>query len=726
LSGSQRDSDRHGHHHPDRQPPGAEAPRPPSAAGGGAPGASKSGLLLAAVVGALFGAGGYWAAEHLGRRPAPPPAPAPAPAPVPVPAPAPAVPPVSSVDMAKLWKALADLEERLAQLEVMPVPGETPKPPAPGPGEKPIPLPPTGPRPPVGPGPKPVAPQPPALLTDYRRMEMAAGHRAEYERLLGEIQAVLAADAARWNALVPAFEKHFAPVEAALKDLEAGKSAAAPKVNELVRPNLPALIEAIRRAAPPESWKAFDAWRRSVADAAGRWTTKGDYLLDGEDHRDFQARLTAAQYWPVISEELGRFYEAAKPDEAKRRKLEERLKAHLDKVCRILLAKEDQDLADPGVMEKVKPVTKATEAEVGTLLGAAGLTKFKDWEIAAGGRVSYFFGKPPRPWIGDVVTRGYTAELFVNVDGRKPNLLVADGAETTEVVLRDLKKRPGLTVRFSADCGKVESEPKVTDEKGLARATYTADGKTSTATIKAEVAGGGEDGEPVVLTTYVYNEAFNFRDLSKNKGVGGYTDEAFVQSEAMTREQVQAFLAAKGSFLAAYSEDGKSAAEIIKAAADKHGVNPKVILVTLQKEQSLITRKNALSVDAVEMRNAMGVRPKLARTFSSQVDAGTRVLRQRFEEPISFFPVPVKNKYGPDGRATQAFREMNHIYVVPSTGNENVWAPVGFEPLTRATHAQHRYTNYVTHRPDTAVGKWQLPCGGVHLFVSTWQKLIGE
>jgi hypothetical protein len=276
------------------------------------------------------------------------------------------------------------------------------------------------------------------------------------------------------------------------------------------------------------------------------------------------------------------------------------------------------------------------------------------------------------------------------------------------------------------DSGKIDTDPKITDDQGLARATYTADTKTSTATVKAQVADGAEGNEPLVLTTYVYNEEFNFRDLSRNKGVEGYNDEAFVRNDAMTLEQVQAFLAAKGSFLASYSEEGRSAAEIVKAAADKHGVNPKVLLVTLQKEQGLITRKRRLAADAPEMRNAMGVRPRLAQTFSTQVDVGARVMRRRFDEPITFFPVPVKNKYGPDGRATQEFREANHIYVVPSTGVRNVWAPVAFEPLTKATHAQHRYTNYVTHRPDAAADKWQLPCGGVYLFVSTWRKLIGE
>ena len=184
-------------------------------------GSNKALFLLAILGGALGGAGGFWAAEHFCRRPEP------VAAPVPAPAPAPVLPPVTSADMAKL--------------EARPGPEETPKPSVPG--DKPVP-PALGPRMPAVASPRPA--QPPAPVTDYRRMEMAAEHRAEYERLLGEIQGVLKADAARWNEIRTAFDKHFAPVESALKDLEAGKTSAPPKVNELVRPGLPATLETIR------------------------------------------------------------------------------------------------------------------------------------------------------------------------------------------------------------------------------------------------------------------------------------------------------------------------------------------------------------------------------------------------------------------------------------------------------------------------------------------------
>ena len=87
------------------------------------------------------------------------------------------------------------------------------------------------------------------------------------------------------------------------------------------------------------------------------------------------------------------------------------------------------------------------------------------------------------------------------------------------------------------------------------------------------------------------------------------SDSDFLNINSMTASDIQSFLTAKGSYLAGYSEGGRTAAQIIYDAA--HGaneasgtfngitvntttgtVNPEVLLVTLQKEQSLITRSD--------------------------------------------------------------------------------------------------------------------------------------
>jgi len=71
------------------------------------------------------------------------------------------------------------------------------------------------------------------------------------------------------------------------------------------------------------------------------------------------------------------------------------------------------------------------------------------------------------------------------------------------------------------------------------------------------------------------------------------SDEDLVSCNSMTLSQIQQFLESKRSGLAWYSAidtDGinRPASEIIWRAAQTNRINPKVILVTLQKEQSLI------------------------------------------------------------------------------------------------------------------------------------------
>lgn len=71
------------------------------------------------------------------------------------------------------------------------------------------------------------------------------------------------------------------------------------------------------------------------------------------------------------------------------------------------------------------------------------------------------------------------------------------------------------------------------------------------------------------------------------------SDEEFFDAEDMTAEEVQAFLSRKKSTLADYTvpaPDGTrvNAADIIWESGKKNGINPKVLLVLLQKEQSLI------------------------------------------------------------------------------------------------------------------------------------------
>ena len=110
-------------------------------------------------------------------------------------------------------------------------------------------------------------------------------------------------------------------------------------------------------------------------------------------------------------------------------------------------------------------------------------------------------------------------------------------------------------------------------------------------------------------------------------------DAKFVNHTSMDQSAIQSFLAARGSYLAGYTDPqvNQSAAQIIRDAAWDFGINPQVIMATLQKEQSLITNPNPT---ASNIRSAMGYgcpttgscNPSLA-GFYNQVRNGSWQLR---------------------------------------------------------------------------------------------------
>lgn len=76
-------------------------------------------------------------------------------------------------------------------------------------------------------------------------------------------------------------------------------------------------------------------------------------------------------------------------------------------------------------------------------------------------------------------------------------------------------------------------------------------------------------------------------------------DVSMKDSDAMSAADIQKMLDknpwGKKSVLATYEQNGKTAAQIIKAASDKHGINPLVLLTRLQMEQGLINKTTASS-----------------------------------------------------------------------------------------------------------------------------------
>lgn len=117
------------------------------------------------------------------------------------------------------------------------------------------------------------------------------------------------------------------------------------------------------------------------------------------------------------------------------------------------------------------------------------------------------------------------------------------------------------------------------------------------------------------------------------KPIGGFnpttvvSEASFRASTAMNAEQIQAFLEKQPGSLAHYQgvdHAGKpaTAAQMIAEAAQAWGVNPAVILVTLQKEQSLLQRSNP-SQNAYDW--AMGCGKADSRTFTQYRGFGKQI-----------------------------------------------------------------------------------------------------
>lgn len=139
---------------------------------------------------------------------------------------------------------------------------------------------------------------------------------------------------------------------------------------------------------------------------------------------------------------------------------------------------------------------------------------------------------------------------------------------------------------------------------------------------------------------------------------------------------------------------GLSAAKIFAREAVGQGVNPKVLLATAEKEQSLISR--AILPSAVLLNFAMGCGSPT--NFVAQVHCAAATFFNQFtltpSEPF-FFP-----------KQADINQDIQHF--VTNLGRQ----PVGFQINTRATFAQYKYTPFIQ---SLANG------GGVFLFEKVWK-----
>jgi len=126
------------------------------------------------------------------------------------------------------------------------------------------------------------------------------------------------------------------------------------------------------------------------------------------------------------------------------------------------------------------------------------------------------------------------------------------------------------------------------------------------------------------------------------------TDEALQNKDTMTVSDIQIFLEEKNSALADFIteyQDGsrQKASTIIYNSAQKYNINPKYLLVKLQKEQSLITEKNP-SQKQLDWATGYAVCDSCSKDdpdiqeykgFAKQVDKAADVMRGYYEKVSS-------------------------------------------------------------------------------------------
>jgi len=160
-----------------------------------------------------------------------------------------------------------------------------------------------------------------------------------------------------------------------------------------------------------------------------------------------------------------------------------------------------------------------------------------------------------------------------------------------------------------------------------------------------------------------------------------------------------------------YSENGKSSAQIIYDTAQQYGINPKVMLVLLQKEQSLVTDTWPLNI---QYRSATGygcpdtaVCDSQYYGLTNQVTWAAKMFRAIINDsPTWYTPYVLGDnyiRYSPDA----------------SCGGSTVTI------ANRATQALYNYTPYQPNAAAIAAGWGSAPCGAYgnrnfYLYYTNW------
>lgn len=143
------------------------------------------------------------------------------------------------------------------------------------------------------------------------------------------------------------------------------------------------------------------------------------------------------------------------------------------------------------------------------------------------------------------------------------------------------------------------------------------------------------------------------------------SDEEFNDASAMSCEQIQVFLDQRSGILKGYVDEGKSAAQHICEQAAAFTVNPRIMIVMIQKEMLLISDPQP---DEKQIAWAAGCGPGWTSTrgFATQMTCVARTLRRNFDRPGTGAAI---DGVVPFNKGTLAlYRYTTHV-----SGNRDFW-----------------------------------------------------
>ncbi len=168
------------------------------------------------------------------------------------------------------------------------------------------------------------------------------------------------------------------------------------------------------------------------------------------------------------------------------------------------------------------------------------------------------------------------------------------------------------------------------------------------------------------------------------------TDEELTDTSTMTREDIQAFLEYKGGMISRLLTDDvvgtpRTVSDIIYRASQTYQINPKYLLVKLQKEQSLVTDKNPTQKQ-LDWATGYGIcdscsmnDPSLQkhRGLGTQIDSAAGIMRWYYENLSNEDWIKRKDKIYSIDTAT-VIPQSNatgflYTYTPHIQGNQNFW-----------------------------------------------------